>query len=338
MGPKKLSLNLVTYNGEKYLPFLAASLKQQTFKDFDLKIIDNGSSDNTLESLAQFFPENKPISYQKNLGFAKAHNLLIAWTKELYLLILNQDIVLTPDYLEKAVKFLDNHAEASGVMGKILKWDFANNKPTNIIDSLGIKIYKTHQAVDIRQGEKDDNKNTEPIEVFGLSGAAAFFRREDLEKIKITFGQGNGQKQEYFDEDFFSYKEDIDLAYRLQLAGLKTFLLPEIITYHGRGAGHFYKNIKQERDSRPSAVKIYSYRNHLSTLVKNEFFINRLKYFWPIFWYEFKKFTFLLIFERSTLKGLLMFRQDKPKMKQKRKFIIKNIRKIQAEELAKWYE
>ena len=330
------------------MPFLAASLKKQTFQNFDLKIIDNGSSDKTLDSLAQFFPEKKPISYKKNLGFSKAHNLLIAWTKEPYLLILNQDIILNPDYLEKAVNFLDEHPEASGVMGKILKWDFTSfneasarqvkNKLTNIIDSLGIKIYKNHQSADIGQGEKDDNKNQEPEEIFGLSGAASFFRKNDLEKIKITLGQGNGEKHEYFDEDFFAYKEDVDLAYRLRLAGLKTFLLPKIIAYHARSIGHFEKTIKQERAARPSAVKIYSYRNHLSILVKNEFLKNKLKYFWPIFWYEFKKLAYLLIFERSTLKALPMFFQDKSKMKQKRKFIIKNIRKIKADELAKWYE
>jgi len=338
MELKKLSINLVTYNGEKYLPFLAASLKKQTFQDFDLKIIDNGSSDKTLDSLARFFPNHKPISYQKNLGFAKAHNQLIAWTKEPYLLILNQDIILAPDYLEKAIKFLDGNPEASGVMGKILKWDFEKNEPTNIIDSLGIQISKSHQATDVKQGEKDENQNIEPREIFGLSGAAAFFRKEDLGKIKITFGQGNGQTQEYFDEDFFSYKEDVDLAYRLRLAGLKTFLVPKAIAYHGRSLGHFDKKIKKERDLRSSGTKIYSYKNHLAVLVKNEFFVNWLKYFWLTFWYEFKKLIYLLIFERATLKGLSMFFNEYGKMKQKRKFIIKNIRKVKAKELAKWYD
>ena len=335
----KLAVNLVTYNGERYLPECLQSLNNQTFQDFSLLIIDNGSSDGTLAFLKEYFPQIKVISYKENIGFARAHNQAIAWTNSDYLCLLNQDIILEPDYFEQAINYLDQQNDAAALSGKLLYWDFANQEKTKIIDSLGIRIFNNHRVADRAQGQADEGQYDQVEEIFGVSGALPIYRRLALEKLKVRIDHGH---QEYFDEMFFSYKEDVDLAYRLRLAGMSSFYLPNAVAYHDRSAKATAdsgdKSLIKNRKDRNRMIKIYSYKNHLLTLIKNEFTANLFKYSLSIFWYEFRKLLFILIFEQSTFKGLSMYFNQRPKILQKRKYIIKNIRVIKPKDLAKWYE
>jgi len=162
-----------------------------------------------------------------------------------------------------------------------------------------------------------------------------------LEKIKISLSK-NYSHQEYFDEDFFAYKEDVDLSFRLRLAGFNSFYLPEAKAYHDRtikaGKDLRDKAVKESRKRKDRMVKIYSYKNHLLMLFKNEFRANFLKYFFHIFWYEFKKIIFIFLFEQQTLEGLKMFLKQRKNNKKKRKYIFKNMVKIKPSSLEKWYE
>lgn len=336
----KLAISLVTYNAERYLPFCLNSLAEQTFQEFFLLIIDNGSTDDTIRYVKENYPQHKLIEHKQNAGFAKAHNQGIAWTDSDYVMLLNQDVILEKDYLVRAMDFLEKNPDVAALSGKILIWDFINNQKTRIIDSLGLKVFKNHQVTDSGQGEEDAGQYNEVKEVFGVSGAVPIYRRHFLEKIKIR-PSGLMSPQEYFDEDFFSYKEDVDLAFRLRLAGHKAIYLPFSVAYHDRSVrgtnDASNKAIKKSRASRDKVIKMYSYKNHLLLLLKNEFFSNLFKYFFPIFWYEFKKILYILIFEQSTLEGLKLFFRQKSRILKKRRYIIKNIRKIKAKELAKWY-
>jgi len=337
----KVAISLVTYNAEKYLPFCLASVLNQTFRDFTVLVIDNGSTDRTVPFLRENFPQIKVVAHPKNLGFARAHNQAVAWTESEFILFLNQDVVLAPDYLEKTVAYLEKEPSAAAVSGKILIWDFLSNQKTRVIDSLGLRLFKSHRVAEIGAGEMDQDNGALAQEVFGVSAPAAFFRRSALEAVKIQLADGLS-KAEYFDEDFFAYKEDVDLAFRLRLGGFKAFYLPEAVAYHDRtirGLKALKKRaVRLHRQDRDRMIKIYSYKNHLLLLFKNEFFANFLKYFWPLFWFELKKLIFILFFEPSTLGGLKMFFKQRRRILRKRKYIIKNIRKITAAELAKWYD
>lgn len=335
MDLPKLSINLVVHNGEKYLPFCLSSLRAQTFHDFELKVINNGSSDKSLDCIAEIFPQLKVISYDYNIGFAKAHNHLISWSKNPFIMILNQDVILEPGFLQIIISFFESNLEASACMGKILRWNSDKNRKTKIIDSLGLRIFKNHSAADVMQGQEDDDCEKENKEIFGVSGAAAVFKKEALEKTKVRIGARGMEKHEYFDEDFFSYKEDVDLAYRIKISGQKAFLIPSAVAYHQRSVS---KEARWQiaRKKRPCGINVYSYKNHLHAIVKNEFFKNIIRFFLPILFYETKKVVYFLFFERQTLKGVKMFYKELPKMLVKRKFIRKNIKKIKAKELAKW--
>lgn len=334
----KISINLVTWNGEKYINHCINSILNQTFKDYELNILDNGSTDKTVEIINKNFPQFKVVQNRENIGFAKAYNKLIAWSKTDYVMCINQDIILGKDFLDNVFYFLDNSDENIGsVEPKIFQWKFDNDNPynadklgkTNIIDTCGIKVFKNHRAIDIGQGKEDCEEFRQDKEVFGSSGACPIYLRQALEDVKV-----NG---EYFDEDFFSYKEDVDISYRLRLAGYKTYFVSRATCYHDRSARGF-SNVLENRKRKPNWINIYSYRNHIYTILKNEFNLNLLKTFFQTFIYEFKKIVYILLYERSTMKFFIKNISNIKKMRVKREFIIRNIRRINSKELYKWYE
>lgn len=329
----KVSINLVTWNGKKYLPHCLDSIAKQTFRDFSLFILDNGSTDGTVEYLKNsLLPvTNCRLEFnEENIGFAAGHNQAIRATEGDYVLMLNQDIILEPNFLEEIIKFLDNK-EVAAVTGKLLYWDFANNQKTDLIDSVGIKIFKNHRAIELGAGEMDLEEWSAPREVFGISGAAPVYRRSALSEVAI-----NG---EIFDEDFFSYKEDLDLAYRLRLAGFKAWLIPTARGYHDRSARSVAKTdsaVVKARKSKSSFVNYHSYKNHLFFLLKDVPAGVWWRYGYLIKWYEFKKFIYLLIFETRTLGSLGEFFKKFSRMWKKRKWIMKN-KKADMVEIKKWF-
>lgn len=325
---KSISINIVTWQAEKYLPWLLKSIYDQTFNDYSILVTDNNSSDSTVSYLKEYYPQVKVIKNKNNIGFAKAHNQAIHWTRSKYILCLNQDVVIDKYFLENCFDYMEKNERLSALTGKIYQWDMLNSQPTKIIDSTGLKIFKNHKVIDRGHGEIDSGQFDKAEEIFGVSGACPFFRRALLEKIKINY--------EYFDETFFSYKEDVDLAFRLQLAGFTSFYLPEAIAYHDRTTSKKNNKIKLFQ-RKNSFVNYHSYKNHLMVLSKNEFMKNMLKYFPLIFFFELKKFFYLLIFETKTLRALKELFRLLPIILKKRKFIKNNITIIKPKDLNKWY-
>jgi GT2 family glycosyltransferase len=327
----KLLVSLVTYNGIEYIENCLDSLFNQTFKNFEVKVLDNGSTDGTSDYLIKCYPQIDLIKEKKNIGFAKGHNKVLNNTSAEYVLILNQDLILNDDYLEKCVVFMDRNPNYSVVSGKLLR--LINNTKTDIFDSLGLEIRKNWQVLNIGEGIKEseiDEKLNRNREVFGVVATAAVFRFKDLEKIK-------SRDEDYFDEDFFSCKEDIDLAIRMIWAGCKAHILTDALAYHYRGAKLVSKNVCENRRQKSPFVNYYSYRNHLFFLVKNLNGYLLLRYFPYIFCYELKKLIYLLFFEHKTLASLKDFFWLLPKMLKKRKLIQQN-KVVSSREVVKWIE
>ncbi len=336
----KVSIHLITWNGQKYIEECLNSILEQTFKDYFLLIIDNGSVDNTPKIIEQqFVPVFKDkirfIKEKDNLGFAKAHNKAILWTDSDYVVVLNQDVILEKNFLEEIVAFLDVNKSIGSVSGKILRWQFENteelkkSEKSDIIDSLGLKIFKNHRVTEIASGETDEGQYEQIKEIWGGSGACPVYRRKALTDVRY--------KDEFFDNDFFSYKEDVDLASRLRWRAWTSFYLPKAIAYHDRNAKSQNKTseIIKHRKNKTKFVNYHSYKNHLFFLVKNLSPGIFRRYFFHIFFYELKKFIYLLFFERSTLAGLKDFFAKRKKMKEKHKFIMKN-RLAKDEDIRKW--
>lgn len=342
----KLSVHLVTWNGAKYVSYLFDSLRKQTYTDWTLFVIDNNSSDNTVElikkELNNFPVQYKIIENKSNLGFAGGHNQAFKESVSEYILLLNQDMYLMPDCLDKIVMFLDQYPEVASASPRLMRWDFdqATNDLqksfTEQIDALGLKIYRSRRVVEqYAQQNWSELKNkfiSATLSVFGVSGALPVFRTAALRGVAYKDG-------DIFDNSYHSYKEDVDLAFRLASAGYKSDVLLGAVAYHDRSAA----GPKQADDlaalsnkkKQSELVKYHSYKNHLMTLYKNEYWQNFTLDFPWILWYELKKFAYLLLFDRRVLGGLKgLFTKD---LAQKRR-LIKSLRRISWHEMRKWWK
>lgn len=337
----KLTVNLVAWNGAKYTPYLFESLRKQTSTDWTLAVLDNNSVDNTVElikkELSNFPVQYKIIANKTNLGFAGGHNQLFKETGSEYVLLLNQDMYLAPDCLEKAVAFLDQHPEAASVSPRLMKWDFAlaandlQKSFSSQIDALGLKVYRSRRVVEGFAGQNwpDLSKqfSTAALPVFGVSGALPVFKVSALKGVVYADGG-------IFDEAYHSYKEDVDLAWRLALAGYQSFVLLDAVAYHDRSAAGSQQFSLANKKNQSEWVRYHSYKNHLMTLYKNEFWQNFILDFPWILWYELRKFAYFLLFDKMVLGGLKeLFGHD---LANKRR-LIKSLCKISWREMRRWW-
>lgn len=257
----KLAVGFIIYNENtaKYLPYFLPSLYNQNYNDFFVFAVDNSVEKNNgnFDYLKNNYPKISIYQAGKNLGYGKAFNLMIRQAIERgckYFLVLNGDTILEPEAIERLVSAMDGDGRLGSAGPQILKWDFKNNKKTDIIDTCGIGLLSGLRFVDLAQGEERKKEN--PPRIIGPSGAAAIYRLEALEKIKFD--------NQYFDELMFMYKEDCDLAYRLFLAGYQSKCVCDSIIYHdrtvfGTGEGNF--NIIKGRRNKSKQAKKWSFLN-----------------------------------------------------------------------------
>lgn len=292
----KVAVQLVTWNGEAFLHDCLASLSHQSFKDWRIFILDNNSTDNSVSIIKSWLSANYgelKVLFQ-NTGFASGHNALLESQEAPYVLILNQDVCLEPDYLEKLVASMETRPEAGCATGCLLRWERAGSRliKTEIMDSAGLSIYRTHRTVERNRGERALNKS-DIEEIYGAPATAALYRRLALDEAALKMPYGT----EWFDADFWSYKEDVDLAYRLRLLGWQSIYVPTARGYHYRGLRgaadssiSFFAHVTwQERQNKSDFNKKLSYRNHLFFLYKSFAFPFFSLAWWSTFLYEFFK-------------------------------------------------
>ena len=340
----KFSINLLTYNGLKFLPQCVDSVLNQSYKEYDFLIIDNNSVDGSRDYLKTLNPSQfiKIIFNERNVGFAAGHNQGIREGDSEYILCLNQDVILDKDFLKNAVEILNKDDKIGALQPKLLRLKKIDNElqKTNTIDTTGLVMFKNRRIINRAQGARDTEfriQNLEYREIFGADGAAPIYKRESLENTKILI---SGNKFEYFDEDFFIYKEDVDLAWRMRLYGWETVYAPDVIGWHARGAGDSaktkYLDIVKERRKISQFSKYYSFKNQRLMQIKNEL---PLSLFLHLPWWlpkEIASWFYILIFEHYTIKAIKELITQIPKMLKKRRLIMKN-KKISVKEMKKWF-
>ncbi len=287
-------------NSLDYLEFFLNNLKSATdFLDFKYQIFfgDNSGPDLSNQNFLnnQSLIAKQKISYSHfitNLGFARAYNKLINQAFEIkaeYFLALNPDVLCSKESIAILVKAIEEDKDLASLSPKILVWDFKNKRLTTTIDSCGLIVKSGLKFFDLGQGNNDRNQY-ENKSIIGPSGAVALYRMSALEKVKE-----NGQ---FFDENFFMYKEDCDLAYRLHLKNLKSKTISSSIFYHDRSVsgGSLFQRIKdrlnRSRQQRAWSFQgqVYIYKKHY----RSQSFINK----GIIILNLIKLFTYSLIFER----------------------------------------
>lgn len=250
-----VSVCIVNWNGMDYLSRCLDSIHKQDYRGkIEIIIVDNYSTDGSLEYLEGSQNGIKILKNNSNKGFSCAHNQGIKSCKGDYVLPLNFDIFLEPDFISEMVKVMEANPTVGIISGKLYKQ--IDGKRSKLIDSTGIMMEycfmrpRGEMEEDIGQYDSPEN-----FRVFGACGAAPFYRREMLEDIKCF--------NEFFDEDFVSYVEDVDLSWRAILRNWKCIYNPHAIAYHERGATR-KKNSKMQED-----YLVYGFRNRYCSMLKN---------------------------------------------------------------------
>ena len=212
-----VSIILVTWNSAQHLPRCLESLTRQSFNDFEVVIIDNGSSDDALEKLEETYPTLK-FSVKKlgeNQGFAVANNLGAQLARGKWLALLNTDAFPEPAWLAQLLKAADDQPEFSFFASRQLQ----ANDPT-LLDGIGDVYHISGLAWRAGYNQPANQAGFTQKEVFSTCAAAALYLRE-------KFIEAGG-----FDTDYFSYFEDVDLSFRLRLAGGRCLYVPTAVVYH----------------------------------------------------------------------------------------------------------
>jgi len=336
----KIVVVIIHYNTPAFLHTCLPSVMAQTYEDLDVVFIDNASPDRTGMDYMHANYDGNPkvtiISNSDNKGYAKAANqgIKIAIGRDAeFVSIVNPDIVFTPNYFEKIVERIKKDSHIASAIGKVYKYDFNNEKPTDIIDTTGLLAYKNRRIVDRGQGVIDEGHFNEEEEVFGVSGACPVYRIKALEDVKIF--------DEYFDEDFFMYKEDVDLSWRFLLYGWKNFYYPSAVAYHVRGTGIYprftTKEILKLRKHLSKFQKYYSFRNQNLMEKKNDLWGNFSHDFGPIMAKKIMLIPYLLFFEPHLIKAYFSSLKALPGTYRKRKIILQN-KKLSAKQMQKWFK
>ncbi len=348
MKKDKVSVNLVVLNGRKFLPNCLDSVFNQTYPNYEILIVDNCSSDGSAQFIKQKYPQLRLLESQVNLGFAGGHNVAIENSDGEFILCLNQDIVVHKDFLENAVAFLKKNPTIGALQPKLLRLKEQNNNfiKTDIIDTTGLLMLKNRRIIARGQGQKDEGQFDKTEEIFGVDGALPVYRREALEDVKISVNSRNRSafdpRYEYFDEDFFAYKEDVDLAWRLRLTGWKAFYVSgAAVAWHARSAGDStatnYLGIIRERLKIGKFAKYLSFKNQRLMQIKNEqpwLLFKHLPWFLPK---EIASWIYVILFEHYTWRAIRDLFRQAPRAWQKRKIIMKR-KRVGFAQMAPWFK
>jgi len=298
---KTVSVHIVTYNSAAYIDACLQAISNQDYPIKQVIIVDNASVDVTLEKLSGWLDHIELIKNSVNNGFAGGHNQAIQLSQADYCLILNPDVVLNPGYVHALIRAMEDDQAIGSATGKLL---FQANP--HLVDSAGLVINKARRAFD-RGANQPSEAYQEAEEVFGVSGAAAMYARRMIDDISVN--------DEFFDEDFFAYKEDVDVAWRAQLGGWKAYFEPAAIGYHERG----WK--EGGRSSKPLFVRRWSYINRYKMIFKNDRFLYAVKHILPLLFYEVLSLAYAVLREPKLLGAWSSFFGNLASLKAKRRTI-----------------
>jgi len=230
-------------DGLKYLEMVLGTLSRQRFRDFDVTVVDNGSTDGSVDYLRQRWPEVRVVELAENTGFPTAINRGLETSRGRYVALLNNDIELSPDWLELLVAELERDPKVGFVTGKIMRYD-----DRDVIEQAGHDFFTCGHFEPRGLDQRDRGQYDERGPTTIVTAAAALYRREALARA------GN------FDDDYFLYCEDGDACLRMLLCGYSGLYVPEPKAFHVRGG---------TIGAQSELPRFYLVRNTLITLLKD---------------------------------------------------------------------
>ena len=237
----EVSVIIPNFNGMAYLDGVLSGLECQTVKDFEVILVDNGSRDGSCAFVASSYPWVHLIELPENFGFCRAVNEGIKASRSPYVLLLNNDIEVTDNFIEEMTAAISQHTNAFSCAARMIQFHDRDklDDAGNYYCALGW-AYARGKGKDIRTYEKEEK-------IFASCAGAAIYRRKIFDKIG------------YFDEEHFAYLEDMDVGYRARINGYENWYVPKAMVYHvGSGtSGSRYNQFKIRYSSRNNIYLIY---------------------------------------------------------------------------------
>lgn len=252
---QEISIIIPNYNGMAYLEGVLGSLECQTIKNFEVILVDNGSTDGSGAFVSANYPWVRMIQLPENFGFCKAVNEGIRASRSPYVLLLNNDTEAERDFVEEMLAAITRHKNAFSCAAKMVQFQERDklDDAGNYYCALGWSFARG-KGRDIHAYDREER-------VFAACGGAAIYRRKILEKLGC------------FDEEHFAYLEDVDVGYRARIYGYENWYAPKAVVYHvGSGtSGSRYNQFKTRYSSRNNVYLIYKNMPFLQILLNLPF-------------------------------------------------------------------
>ncbi len=297
-----VSVGIVTWNAATVLERCLDAVRRQTHDPIEVLVVDNASSDGTPALLGRLTRDRERLLLAENTGFAAAHNRAIERSAGQFYLALNPDVFLETGFVERLVNALVRTPRAGSASGKLCRADAPDR-----IDSAGIRMLPSQRPLDRGGGALDTGQYDVAEYVFGASGAAALYRRAMLEDCRVA--------GEIFDEDFFAYREDADLAWRAQLLGWECVYVPEARARHVRHV------TSERRATLSAAINRYSVRN---------------RFLLPALWRDLQVIAYVVAREHTSLPAILDVLRLLPRTIMKRREIMRR-RRTPSARVDRWF-
>jgi GT2 family glycosyltransferase len=322
-GNEFVSVTIVTYNSGRFIKRCLESILDQDYPFKEVIVVDNNSTDGTIDIIEPFEDRCRIIYNEENIGFAAAQNQAIAASTAEWVLTLNPDVLLLQGFIAALVNAGNLDRQVGTVCGKLLTmrstFDFPE-EPT--VDSTGIYFTPNLRHLDRGSLEVDNGHFRKYEYVFGATAAAALYRREMVEDIAV---QG-----EFFDADFFVYREDADVAWRAQLLGWKCLYVPYAKGYHVRNA------FPGNRRALPPEINMHSVKNRFLLRIKNISPDLYRRHFFSITARDVVVVACCLLWEHTSLKAFPFLLKNWKNVVAKRRDIMQR-RRVDDAYMASWF-
>jgi GT2 family glycosyltransferase len=318
-----VAVTLVTYNSGRFIKRCLESVLEQNYPNYEVVIVDNASTDGTVDILEQFAGKCRIYYNDQNIGFAAAQNQAIALSQSEWILTLNPDVLLLPNFIQALVDAGTSDPKTGTVCGKLLTIRATFDLPEQqLVDSTGIYFTPMLRHLDRGSQEVDNGHYLNFEYVFGATAAAALYRRTMIEDISI---QG-----EFFDPDFFVYREDADVAWRSQLMGWRCMYTPLARGYHVRNV------LPGNRRALPAVINMHSVKNRFLLRIKNMTGDLYRRNWLSITGRDLVVIGACLLHEHSSLKAFWYVARNWKRVWAKRKEIMQR-RRVKDEYISSWF-
>jgi len=314
---------IVTFNSGRYIRRCLEAVFRQKGVRLDVVVVDNASTDDTLNILNDFASRIRLVRLAENCGFAEAQNRAIGESDARWVLSLNPDVLLRPGFIRRLLEAGEADPSAGAVCGKLYSIGPGFTPlPELRIDSTGIFFTPAMRHFDRGWHEPDRHRFDEMEYVFGATAAAALYRRRMIDDVSID--------GEFFDPDFFVYREDADVAWRALLMGWRCVYTPWATAYHVRTV------TPGNRRSLPAMINMHSVKNRFLMRIKNATGGLYWRFWLPMIFRDVVVAAGCLLWEPTSLPAFWRVVRLIPRALRRRSEIMSR-RRLSDAEIAQWF-